>query len=74
MLDGQSLVELRGDIPRELIDVIDAVAMAEKSNRMTVVRKILGEWVEEQVHRSTLILRIRRGNGNAAESSRSPAE
>lgn len=70
MAADDGLVELRGEIPRELIDVIDAVASAERSNRMTVLRSILREWADREVHRSTLILRVRKGNGRRTESDR----
>lgn len=68
------LVELRGEVPRELMDVIDAVVQATPgASRMSVVRQILAEWVERKVHEATLIQRVRRGNGSGAEPGRSRA-
>jgi hypothetical protein len=65
------VVELRGDVLREHVDVLDAVAQSiPGSNRMTIVREILADWVEREHRRATLVLRVTRGNGNAAESGR----
>jgi hypothetical protein len=65
------LVELRGEIPREVMDVIDAVVQATPgASRMSIVREILGEWVDRKVHEATLIQRVRRGNGGRTEGGR----
>jgi len=34
-------------------------------------RQILGEWVEREVHRSSVVMRVWHGNGNGPESDRS---
>lgn len=36
-------------------------------------RQILGEWVEREVHRSSVVMRVWHGNGNGGESDRSCA-
>lgn len=65
-------IELRGEIQREYMDVIDAVVQATPgASRMSVVREIVGEWVDRKIHEFSLIQRVRRGNGNAPESDRS---
>jgi hypothetical protein len=65
-------VELRGEVLREHVDVIDAVVQATPgASRMSVLREILGAWVDQKVHESTLIQRVRRGNGSEPESGRS---
>lgn len=69
------LVELRGEIDREVMDVIDAVVQSRPgSHRMTLVREILTEWCEREIHRSTLVLRVsesqRKRTGNAPETHR----
>lgn len=64
-------VELRGDFLREHIDVIDAVVQATPgASRMSVLREIVGAWVDQKVHEASLIHRVRRGNGSEAESER----
>jgi len=64
-------VELRGDVLREHVDIMDAVAQATPgASRMSVLRVIIEEWCEREIHRSTLVQRVARCNGNAAESGR----
>ncbi|MCX8003687.1 MAG: hypothetical protein N2688_01835 [Burkholderiaceae bacterium] len=68
---SEHLVELRGEVPREVMDVIDAVVQATPgASRMSIVREILSEWVDRKVHEATLIQRVRRGNGCRAEAAR----
>lgn len=62
-----SLVELRGDVSREVIDVIDAVAKAKRRSRMEIVELVLREWADAKRHESTLVLRLSRREGSAAE-------
>lgn len=65
-------IELRGDVLREHIDVIDAVVQATPgASRMSVLRSIVAEWVEREVHRSSVVMRVWNANGNAPESERS---
>lgn len=65
-------VELRGDIAREHIDVMDAVAQATPgASRMSVLREIISEWVEHEKHRAMLVTRVTKGNGSAPEPERS---
>lgn len=65
-------VELRGDVLQEHVDVLDAVAQASPgANRMTVLRDILAEWCEREIHRATVVLRVSRGKGSAGETRRS---
>lgn len=59
MATDSHLIELRGEVMREDIDVIDAV-----------VRAILSDWADRKIHEASLIQRVRRGNGNAPEVDR----
>jgi hypothetical protein len=64
-------IELRGEVLREHVDVIDAVVQATPgASRMSVLREIVAEWVEREVHRSSVVMRVWGGNGNAPESER----
>lgn len=66
------LIELRGEILREHMDVIDAVVQATPgANRMTVVREMVREWVEHEKHRAMLVTRVTNGHGSAPEPERS---
>lgn len=67
-------VELRGEILREHVDVIDAVAQATPgASRMSVLREIVEAWVGQKLHESMLIQRVTSGNGTAPESGRNRA-
>lgn len=64
-------VELRGEVLREHVDVLDAVAMATPgANRMTILRAVLAEWVDRKRHEAMLIQRVSPGNGSAPEVGR----
>ena len=70
-MPADHLVELRGEVLREHVDIIDAVVQATPgANRMTVVRQILDEWVDRKLHEASLIERVRRANGNGLEADR----
>jgi predicted transcriptional regulator len=60
-------VELRGDIERDIIDVLDAVAKAKRRSRMEVVEQALREWADGKLHESTLVVRLARGQGSKRE-------
>ncbi len=62
-----SRVELRGDIDRDVADVLDAVAKARRVSRMEVVAAVLGEWAKDKLHESTLVLRLARREGMKPE-------
>lgn len=67
-------VELRGEVLREHIDVMDAVAQATPgASRMSVLREILADWVDREKHRAMLVTRVAGSNGSASESDRSRA-
>lgn len=66
------LVELRGEVLREHVDVLDAVVQATPgASRMSVLRWILGDWVDAKRHEATLVLRVCPGKGSGTESDRS---
>lgn len=67
----EPFVELRGEILREHVDVIDAVVQATPgASRMSLLRQIIAEWVEHECHRAMLVQRVRRSNGSEPESNR----
>lgn len=55
--------EVRVDMDREYVDVIDAVAKAKGISRVQMAHRILKEWAEEKRHESTLVHRLTRGKG-----------
>lgn len=64
------IVELRGDIPREFVDTLDAVANARGNgcNRMTILREILAEWHRKKLHEASLVVRVNRSKGSRGEA------
>lgn len=48
-------VELRGDIPRELCDFVDAYSIAKNRTRMGQVIAVLQEWAAEQHRIATVV-------------------
>ena len=65
-------IEVRGEILREHIDVIDAVVQATPgASRMSVLRQIVAQWVDQKVHEASLIHRVAGSNGSAPEAHRS---
>lgn len=66
-------VELRGEVLREHVDIIDAVAQATPgATRTSVLRQIIAEWVDRELHRASLVTRVARGNGSGPEADRNP--
>ena len=62
-------VELRGPCEREVVDVLDAFAIARNLTRTQIVNLILGEWVASRLHEVSVVQRIKRGNPVLSESS-----
>lgn len=56
---GEALtVELRGECPRHIVDMLDAVSMAENTTRTALVNKILQRWEEEERHKHSIVARV----------------
>ena len=51
----QDPVELRGLVPRYVVDVVDAVAIYKSVDRIEVVRIVLKEWADEKLKEAALI-------------------
>lgn len=62
-------VELRGDIEREIVDVLDAVAMHHQISRIDLVEQILKEWTDRKVHECTLVMRVAGTKGSSRTCS-----
>lgn len=55
-------VELRGECPREIVDVLDAISTARDLTRTELVNIVLRQWMKQTVHEATLVARVTRGN------------
>jgi hypothetical protein len=75
--NGEPTTELRGEIPRWVVDILDAVVTARGGqsanvHRTTVVTEVLSEWAEKKLHEASLITRLAAGNPNPTERARRP--
>lgn len=61
---AEEKVELRGDVDRDIIDMLDAVSGHMRISRIKLTEKILRRWADDKYHESTVVLRVTRGNGS----------
>lgn len=69
--DERLNTELRVEIPKEIMGVIDAHWMARsgaKASRNDVVNEILKEWAAKKWHEASLVLKLVPCNPDASES------
>ena len=66
--------ELRGLAPLALVQALDAFAHAEGMDRNEYVVKVLDEHAKREGHRTTMRLRMLRGNPYLSDSSGNGAE
>ena len=73
---NDSLVELRGDVPLEYAETLDAVAFARGNgaNRMTVLREVLALWHRSKLHEASLVLKVNRSKGSRGEAAGNRSE
>jgi hypothetical protein len=60
---GELTAELRGECPRWILSVLDAVVMARGGqsagvHRATIVNEVLTEWAEKKRHEAMLVHRL----------------
>ena len=60
--DMALLSEVRFDMDRDDLTVLDAYCQATGKARVDVMRKLLKSWADELVHTSTLVLRAKHIN------------
>lgn len=66
------MTELRIDVPVDDLAVLDACVQADSSSsRASIVRKLIREFSEREIHRSTMVCRAKRINPLAQDPSRS---
>lgn len=63
-------IELRGLVRRELVEAIDAMAMANGQDRITLVADVLEEYVYRRLHEVSVLQRALRGNPLLEEAAR----
>lgn len=62
MPSDSDTVELRGDIPKNLMAMLDAVSAAKRVSRMSLVRKVLNDWAVKTYHEAMIVERVTKGN------------
>lgn len=67
-------IELRGNCPRFIVDVLDAVSQSRRMSRTELVNEVLKTWARGAVHQSMLIARVTKGNPQLSDSSWSDLE
>ena len=72
----EPFVELRGDVPREYAETLDAIAFARGNgaNRMTILREVLAVWHRAKLHEASLVLKVNRGKGSKGEAAGNRSE
>lgn len=68
-------MELRVEMDEQhpALAVMDAIAQADPSeSRASITRRVLREWAERELYRSTLIVRVANRHGVTADMDRKP--
>lgn len=68
MAKDDDSIELRGNCPRLIVDVLDAVSNARRMSRTELVNEVLKTWARGVLHESSVVARVTRGNPAVASS------
>ena len=71
---GEDTIELRGQSPKSVIAIVDAIAIANRVDRIDVVNAVLLRWARKQAHTSTVVANVTQGNPPLPDSNWSPLE
>lgn len=64
----EKTTELRGECPRDIVNVLDAVSSARGVTRTDLVNAILAKWAQRVVHEHIVIARVVGSNPTVPES------
>lgn len=67
MASPNDSAELRTDCPKSVIDILDAVSLAQRLTRGQLVVRVLSEWADQRHREASLIARLVRINPSDAE-------
>lgn len=67
---GRQRTELRVEVDADEVSVLDGYCHAHGQDRTTVLRALLREWSEKQLHVATVICRVARRNPGGPEPGR----
>lgn len=62
MATDADTIELRGEIPKNVMAMLDAVSAAKRVSRMSLVRRILNDWAVKTYHEAMIVERVTKGN------------
>lgn len=65
-------VELRGMIPREVADVLDAISVARRMSRIELATEVLAHYAKEQVHVARVLVAVTGANPCRSDVDRKP--
>lgn len=69
-MDDARVTELRVELPGDEVAVLDGHCQALGLDRTKVVREILRQWSDRELHRATVICRVAGRNPGSPESDR----
>lgn len=67
MASPNDSAELRTDCPKSVIDILDAVSLAQRLTRGQLVVRVLSEWADQRHREASLIAKLVRINPSDAE-------
>ena len=67
MASPNDSAELRTDCPKSVIDILDAVSLAQRLTRGQLVVRVLSEWADQRHREASLIAKLVRINPTDAE-------
>ena len=70
----ETQVELRGNCPREVVDVVDGWSQAKGMTRSAAVNLILREWALKKLHEHSVFGRVVKGNPLMSDANGKAAE
>lgn len=62
-MSDPNLIELRGDLEREFVDVLDALAKATRRSRTEVWMQAVRDFCRHEIHKANLVVRLSRREG-----------
>lgn len=68
-MPGDPFVELRGQAPRLIVDVLDAVSASRRISRWELVNEILEHYADDRMREATAVLRVTTGSDRGGLST-----
>lgn len=65
--DEKDTTELRIEVPKWLVGVIDAHWMVRGGSRASVATQVLSEWAKVELHAASVTMNVQRGNPELVE-------